>query len=111
MNRPRRLILAAMDPATDRLRIATWNCFGAPTSADEFMAGRPFWPERLEAPEVFAALAEHDVVCVQENLMPRVRESLDRLQRAGGFAELWFDPMGPDMDDGTFVGGGLAILS
>lgn len=100
-----------MGPARERVRIATWNCFGAPTCADEFFAGTPFWPQRLESPTVTAALADFDVVCIQENLVDRVRESLERLQRAAGFAELWFDPMGPDLDDGTFVGGGLAILS
>src|SRR4051794_40405810 len=100
-----------MHRTPEHLRIATWNCFGAPTSADDFFAGRPFWPERLESRAVLETLADYDLVCVQENLVERVRESLERLQRAGGFAELWFDPMGPDLDDNTFVGGGLAILS
>jgi endonuclease/exonuclease/phosphatase family metal-dependent hydrolase len=48
---------------------------------------------------------------VQENLLDGVRARLEHLKEAAGFAELWFDPMGPDLEDGTFVGGGLAILS
>lgn len=95
----------------DRIRIATWNCFGAPPTAEDFFAGRPFWPERLVSRAVVETLATYDIVCVQENLVDRVRESLEELQRAAGFTELWFDPMGPDLTDGTFVGGGLAILS
>lgn len=95
----------------ERIRIATWNCFGAPTTAEDFFAGRPFWPERLESRRVVETLAGFDLVCIQENLVERVRQSLERLRKAAGFAELWFDPMGPDLDDGTFVGGGLAILA
>jgi len=91
--------------------VATWNCFGAPPTPDHFLEGRCFWPERLEAREVRETFAGYDIVCVQENLVPCVRESLERLRRAAGFAELWCDPMGPDPDDNTFVGGGLAILS
>lgn len=93
------------------VRLATWNCFGAPQTAEDFFAGRPFWPERLVASEVAHALGGYDVVCIQENLVDRVRDSLERLRREAGFAELWFDPMGPDPRDNTFVGGGLAILS
>src|SRR5687768_11253672 len=92
------------------LRIATWNCFGAPPTAEDFFAGRPFWPERLTAEKVVGTLSEYDIVCVQENLLDGVRQRLEQLRRAAGFAEIWFDPMGPDADDGTFVGGGLAIL-
>ena len=95
----------------ERLRVATWNCFGVPQSFEDFARSRPFWPERLVAPEVVRALAEHDVVCVQENLTDRVRESLEALRDAAGFASLWFDPMGPCGATGTFVGGGLAFLS
>lgn len=97
--------------AQDSVRLATWNCFGAPPTVDDFFAQRPFWPERLEVREVAEALAPFDVVCVQENLVDRVRESLERLQRSAGFEHLWFDPMGPGADGSTFVGGGLAILS
>jgi endonuclease/exonuclease/phosphatase family metal-dependent hydrolase len=97
--------------AYERIRIATWNCFGAPPTAEDFFAGRPFWPERLVSRAVVETLASYDIVCVQENLVDRVREALEQLQRAARFSELWFDPMGPDLEDGTFVGGGLAILS
>ena len=100
-----------MTTARDQLRIATWNCFGVPQSFEDFALGRPFWPERLVAPEVVSALSGFDVVCVQENLTDRVRESLEVLAAAAGFEALWFDPMGPDGPTGTFVGGGLAILS
>ncbi|HVY48756.1 MAG TPA: endonuclease/exonuclease/phosphatase family protein [Minicystis sp.] len=95
----------------DVVRIATWNCFGAPTNADDFFAGRPFWPERLDAREVVETLAAYDVVCVQENLVSGVCERLERLREAAKFAALWFDPMGPDAEGATFVGGGLALLS
>jgi endonuclease/exonuclease/phosphatase family metal-dependent hydrolase len=100
-----------MAPAFDRVRVATWNCFGVPQSFEDFARSRPFWPERLVAPDVVRALAEHDVVCVQENMTDRVRESLEHLRDAAGFSSLWFDPMGPDGPTGTFVGGGLAILA
>lgn len=93
------------------VRVATWNCFGVPCSFEDFALSRPFWPERLVSPEVVRALAGYDVVCVQENLTDRVRESLEHLREAAGFDALWFDPMGPDGATGTFVGGGLAFLS
>lgn len=95
----------------ERIRIATWNCFGAPPTAEDFFAGRCFWPERLASPSVALALRDYDVVCVQENLVDDVRQSLERLRVAAGFEALWFDPMGPDPSDNTFCGGGLAILS
>jgi endonuclease/exonuclease/phosphatase family metal-dependent hydrolase len=95
----------------ERVRIATWNCFGVPHSLADFAAGRPFWPERLVSSEVVRALSEFDVVCIQENLVDGVRESLERVKEAAGFAHLWFDPMGPDGPSGTFVGAGLALLS
>jgi endonuclease/exonuclease/phosphatase family metal-dependent hydrolase len=95
----------------ERVRVATWNCFGVPCSFEDFALSRPFWPERLVSPEVARALRDYDVVCVQENLTDRVRESLEHLRDAAGFEALWFDPMGPDGPTGTFVGGGLAILS
>lgn len=100
-----------MSQAPDTVRIATWNCFGVPHSLEDFAAGRPFWPERLVSPEVVRALGELDVVCIQENLVDRVRQSLEYVRDAAGFSELWFDPMGPDGPTETFVGGGLAILS
>lgn len=100
-----------MEIPPDRIRIATWNCFGAPQNLEDFLAGRPFWPERLEEPAVLATLSGYDIVCIQENLVDRVRASLEALQVVGGFAELWFDPMGPCGETKTFVGGGLAILS
>jgi endonuclease/exonuclease/phosphatase family metal-dependent hydrolase len=96
---------------TDTLRVATWNCFGVPTSLEGFLTGRPFWPERLDAPEVCEALARYDVVCIQENLISGVYESLQRVQRAGRFEHFWCDPMGPDGPTATFVGGGLVYLS
>jgi endonuclease/exonuclease/phosphatase family metal-dependent hydrolase len=93
------------------IRIATWNCFGVPHSAEDFFAGIPFWPERFQSQMVSETLGGYDIVCIQENLVDHVRESLERLRKQAGFAELWFDPMGPDPDDGTMAGGGLAILS
>jgi hypothetical protein len=95
----------------ERVRIATWNCFGVPPSAEDFFAGNPFWPERFDSKALLSELACHDVVCIQENLLEGVRARLARIQADAGFTELWFDPMGPDLEDGTFVGGGLAILS
>lgn len=95
----------------DRIRVATWNCFGAPNDADDLVASRCFWPERLEVQAVAEALGRYDIVCVQENFVPRVRESLTQIQRAAHFEVLWFDPMEPDYDDATFMGGGLAFLS
>jgi endonuclease/exonuclease/phosphatase family metal-dependent hydrolase len=100
-----------MEIPPDRVRLATWNCFGAPQSLEDFLSGQPFWPERLEAPAVLATLSGYDIVCIQENLVDRVRTSLEVLRAAGGFPELWFDPMGPCGESKTFVGGGLAILS
>src|SRR5262249_34596967 len=94
-----------------KLRVATWNCFGAPVTIDGFFSGKPFWPERLEARKVIETLGSFDVVCIQENFVERVRSSLERVRDEAGFTDLWFDPMGPDLDDGTFSGGGLAILS
>lgn len=99
-----------MTTTPERIRIATWNCFGAPPTADDFFAGRCFWPERLTSRSVIETLRGYDVVCVQENLVAGVLASLEHLRREAGFSELWFDPMGP-ADDGTFCGGGLAILS
>src|SRR5687768_7970365 len=98
---------SGMEIPPDRVRIATWNCFGAPQSLEDFLSGRPFWPERLEDPAVVATLAGYDIVCIQENLVDRVRVSLEALQVAAGFSELWFDPMGPCGQSKTFVGGGL----
>lgn len=94
-----------------QIRIATWNCFGVPPSAEDFFAGTPFWPERLESQALINVLATHDIVCVQENLLDGVRARLEAIRDAAGFASLWFDPMGPDVEDNTFVGGGLAIFS
>lgn len=102
---------AALLQKREHVRVATWNCFGAPPTADDFFEGRPFWPERLESRAVIETLTMFDIVCVQENLVARVRASLERIQREAGFLELWCDPMGPDLEDGTFAGGGLAILS
>src|SRR5262249_48479136 len=93
----------------ERIRIATWNCFGAPVSADDFFSGRPFWPERLESRALIETLASFDIVCIQENFVERVRQSLERVRDLAGFAVLWFDPMRPALDDGTFSCGGLAI--
>jgi endonuclease/exonuclease/phosphatase family metal-dependent hydrolase len=95
----------------ERIRIATWNCFGAPNDADDLLAGTCFWPERIEAQAVADALGRYDLVCIQENFVPRVRQSLTLLQQAARFEHLWFDPMEPDYEDGTFMGGGLAFLS
>lgn len=95
----------------ESIRIATWNCFGVPPTAEDLLAGNPFWPERFESQALARALAEHDIVCVQEHLLEGVRARLDAIRRAAGFSSAWFDPMGPDMEDGTFVGGGLAIFS
>lgn len=95
----------------EQIRIATWNCFGVPPSAEDFFAGNPFWPERFESQALIDVLSSHDVVCVQENLLEGVRARLDAIRGTAGFASLWFDPMGPDQADGTFVGGGLAIFS
>src|SRR5262245_53786449 len=93
------------------LRLATWNCFGAPPSLEDFLEGRPFWPERMTAPRVLECLSCFDIVCVQENFVTGVRERLEVLRSACGFSEIWIDPMGPDGEDKTLVGGGLAILS
>ncbi|MCC6551896.1 MAG: endonuclease/exonuclease/phosphatase family protein [Polyangiaceae bacterium] len=95
----------------ERLRIATWNCFGVPPSIEDFFSGNPFWPERFESRALVEALSSHDVVCVQENLLEGVRARLEGIRAAAGFAELWCDPMGPDAADNTFVGSGLAIFS
>jgi endonuclease/exonuclease/phosphatase family metal-dependent hydrolase len=95
----------------EQIRMATWNCFGVPPSAEDFFAGNPFWPERFASRALIEVLSSHDVVCVQENLLEGVRARLEAIREAAGFAALWFDPMGPDMEDGTFVGGGLAIFS
>ncbi len=95
----------------ERIRVASWNCFGSPFDALSFFMGRPFWPERLSSPSVARALASYDLVCIQENLVHHVRERLEALRRAAGFAELWFDPIGPEIATGTYFGGGLAILS
>jgi endonuclease/exonuclease/phosphatase family metal-dependent hydrolase len=95
----------------ERIRLATWNCFGAPQSLDDFLDGRPFWPERLEASPVLETLSSYDIVCVQENMLDGVRERLTRLGEAAGFHEPWFDPMGPSGEDKTLVSGGLLILS
>jgi endonuclease/exonuclease/phosphatase family metal-dependent hydrolase len=100
-----------MTTGPESIRIATWNCFGAPVSADDFFSGRPFWPERFESAAVIETLSTFDVVCIQENFVDRVRTALDRVRELADFAELWFDPMGPDPEDGTFSGSGLAILS
>jgi len=93
------------------VRLATWNCFGAPQSLEDFLEGRPFWPERLGSPAVIEALSRFDIVCIQENFVGGVHERLEALRVAGGFSELWHDPPGPDGVDKTFVGAGLVILS
>jgi len=93
------------------VRLATWNCFGAPQSLEDFLEGRPFWPERLAAPSVIEALSCFDIVCIQENFVGGVHERLEALRIAGGFSDLWHDPPGPDRDDKTLVGAGLVILS
>jgi endonuclease/exonuclease/phosphatase family metal-dependent hydrolase len=100
-----------MTKLPDSIRIATWNCFGTPVCADDFFSGKPFWPERFESAALIEALSGFDVVCIQENFVDRVRAALDRVRERAGFAELWFDAMGPDPEDGTFSGSGLAILS
>jgi len=91
--------------------LATWNCFGAPQNLEDFLEGRPFWPERLTAPAVIRALSRHDVVCVQENFVSGVRDRLAIVAEAAGFSVFWHDAMGPDGEDKTIVGGGLALLS
>lgn len=93
------------------VRLATWNCFGAPQSLEDFLEGRPFWPERLLSPSVIEALSGYDIVCIQENFVGGVHERLEALRVAGGFSELWHDPPGPDGVDKTLVGAGLVILS
>src|SRR5688572_14582118 len=95
----------------DRIRVATWNCFGSPFDALSLLMRRPFWPARLESAELARALGTYDVVCIQENLVHHVRERLERLRRAAGFAHLWFDPLGPDLGSRTLFGGGLAMFS
>ncbi len=94
-----------------QIRLATWNCFGAPQSLEDFLEGRPFWPERLTAPAVVETLSRYDIVCIQENFVGGVHERLESLRVAGGFSDLWHDPLGPDGEDKTLVGGGLVILS
>jgi endonuclease/exonuclease/phosphatase family metal-dependent hydrolase len=100
-----------MTTGPETIRIATWNCFGTPVCADDFFSGRPFWPERFESAAVIETLSAFDVVCIQENFVERVRAALDHVRERAGFTELWFDRMGPDAEDGTFSGSGLAILS
>ena len=100
-----------MSDMQEQIRIATWNCFGVPPSAEDFFAGTPFWPERFASQALIDVLSSHDIVCVQENLLEGVRARLEAIRAIAGFDALWFDPMGPDMEDGTFVGGGLAIFS
>lgn len=94
-----------------RIRIATWNCFGAPQNLGDLVSGTPFWAERLDSPELAAAFAAFDVVCIQENFVRRTQRVLERLRSECGFEALWTDSTGFDANGPSVFGSGLAILS
>lgn len=91
------------------LRIATWNCFGAPQDAVSLARRRPLAPERLTHPRIAAELGRYDVVCVQECFVDTCVEALNDVRSACGFSELWVDPFRSGGED--IFGSGLAVLS
>lgn len=93
------------------IKIATYNIFGTPQSFEGFLKSQPFWPERLLMPEVAQTLRHYDIVCIQENFLAGMQQTVLQMQRQAGFPELWADPQTPCGITKTLTGSGLAILS
>ena len=94
----------------DRIRVATWNCFGVPAGVFGFLFGSPHLPERFRIAQIARALASYDVVCVQESFLDAVAEFFDELADLLGL-HLWHDRMLPHVRERSMFGGGLAILA
>jgi endonuclease/exonuclease/phosphatase family metal-dependent hydrolase len=95
---------------TDRVRVATWNCFGVPAGVMGWLFGEPHLPERFRSAQIARALAPYDVVCVQESFLDHVSDFFEELAELLGM-HLWHDRMLPHVRERSPFGGGLAILS
>jgi endonuclease/exonuclease/phosphatase family metal-dependent hydrolase len=95
---------------TDRVRIATWNCFGVPAGVFGWLFDEPHLPERFRSAQIARALAPYDVICVQESFIDHVSDFFEELAELLGM-NLWHDRMLPHVRERSPFGGGLAILS
>lgn len=95
---------------TDRLRVATWNCFGVPAGVFGWLLGEPHLPERFHTAHIARALASYDVICVQESFLDAVSEFFEELAERLEM-KLWHDRMLPHVRERSPFGGGLAILT
>jgi endonuclease/exonuclease/phosphatase family metal-dependent hydrolase len=96
--------------AADRVRVATWNCFGVPGGFVGLLTGRPNLPERLRSAPIARALAPYDVICIQENFLDSVSEFVEELADLLDM-RVWHDRMLPEVLERSVFGAGLAILS
>ena len=94
----------------ERVRVATWNCWGAPGGVYGFLTGTPNAPERLRSQEIARSLRSYDVICIQENFLDKVASFIEEVADLLGM-EVWHDRMLPHVMQKSTYGAGLAILS
>ena len=94
----------------DRIRVATWNCFGVPSGLYGVLFGEPHLPQRFRIAQIARALAPYDVICVQESFLDSVAAFFQELAHDLGM-QLWHDRMLPHVLERSVFGGGLAILA
>src|SRR4051812_2911047 len=75
---------------SDLLRVATWNCWGAPGGLYGFFTGTPNVPERLRSQFIARELAGYDVICIQENFLDKVAFFIEEVADILGM-EVWHD--------------------
>src|SRR5437763_15572856 len=96
--------------ADDRIRVATWNCFGVPSGLYGVLFGEPHLPQRFRLNQIARALEPYDVICVQESFLDSVAAFFRELAEELGM-HLWHDRMLPHVVARSTFGGGLAILA
>jgi endonuclease/exonuclease/phosphatase family metal-dependent hydrolase len=94
----------------DRIRVATWNCFGVPSGLYGVLFGEPHLPKRFRIRHIAQALTAYDVICVQESFLDSVAAFFGELAEELDM-HLWHDRMLPHVIERSMFGGGLAILA